>query len=124
MMKKIYSETEYEAIMSRIDELVELVDDNTSQSDKNYIELNFLTDLVVSYEKERYPVKDPSLTDILKLRMYEMGLTQKALAEIFGISTPRVSEYLTGKTEPTFQVARRMYQKLNIDANVILGEAG
>ena len=50
-----------------------------------------------------------------------MNLTQKTLAEMLEISAPRVSEYLTGKTEPTLQVARRMHKKLNIDANVILG---
>ena len=38
--------------MARVDELVELVDDNTGKDDKNYIELDFLTDLVVAYEKK------------------------------------------------------------------------
>ncbi len=122
-MKKISNEMEYEAIISRINELVELVDDNISKTDKNYIELDFLTDLVVAYEKEHYPVEVPSLIDVLRLRMYEMGLNQKTLAEVLGISAPRVSEYLTGKTEPTLQIARRIHDKLNIDANIILGVA-
>jgi antitoxin component HigA of HigAB toxin-antitoxin module len=56
-MKTIVNEIEYEAIISRIDELVEIVDDNTHKTDKNYIELDFLTDLVVAYEKEHYPVE-------------------------------------------------------------------
>ncbi|MDR2475204.1 MAG: helix-turn-helix domain-containing protein [Bacteroidales bacterium] len=50
-----------------------------------------------------------------------MNLTQKTLAEMLGISAPRVSEYLTGKSEPTLQIARKMHKKLNIDANVFLG---
>ena len=50
-----------------------------------------------------------------------MNLTQKIPAEMLEISAPRVSEYLTGKSEPTLQVARKMHKKLNIDANVILG---
>jgi HTH-type transcriptional regulator/antitoxin HigA len=120
-MKLITNKSEYEAIMARVDELVEIVDDNTPSTNKNYIELDFLTDLVVAYEKEHYPIGKPVLTDVLKLRMYEMSLTQKTLAEILEISAPRVSEYLTGKSEPTLQVARRMYKKLNIDADVILG---
>ncbi|GHV59536.1 transcriptional regulator [Bacteroidia bacterium] len=120
-MKLIANQAEYKAIMSRIDELVEIVDNNTSQTDKNYIELDFLTDLVVAYEKEHYPIGKPTFTDVLKLRMYEMELTQKTLAEMLGISAPRISEYLTGKAEPTLQIAKKMHQKLNIDANVILG---
>jgi len=120
-MKQIANKAEYEAIMARVDELVEIVDDNTLPTDKNYIELDFLADLVVAYEKEHYPIGKPVLTDVLKTRMYEMNLTQKALAQILEISTPRVSEYLTGKSEPTLQVARRMHKRLSIDANVILG---
>ena len=50
-MKLIANKAEYEAIMARVDELVEIVDDNTLPTDKNYIELDFLTDLVVAYEK-------------------------------------------------------------------------
>jgi HTH-type transcriptional regulator/antitoxin HigA len=120
-MKAISNEMEYEAIMGRIDELVEIVDDNTSQTDKGYIELDFLTDLVVAYEKEHYSIGKLSLADVLRARMEEMHLTQKSLAKMLGISAPRVSEYLTGKTEPTLQVARKIHNELNIDANVILG---
>jgi len=120
-MKQITNKAEYEAIMARVDELVEIVDDNTPPTDKNYVELDFLTDLVVAYEKEHYSIGKPVLTDVLKSRMYEMNLTQKTLAEMLGISAPRVSEYLTGKSEPTLQVARKMHKELNIDANVILG---
>jgi HTH-type transcriptional regulator/antitoxin HigA len=64
-MKQISTIAEYEAIMERVDELVELVDDNTPPADKNYIELDFLTDLVVAYEKEHYPIGKPVLMDIL-----------------------------------------------------------
>ena len=78
-MKLISNKAEYEAIMTRVDELVEIVDDNTSQTDKNYIKLDFLTDLVVAYEKEHFPIGKPSLKDILKARIYEMNLTHKTL---------------------------------------------
>jgi HTH-type transcriptional regulator/antitoxin HigA len=60
-MKLITNKVEYEAIMARVEELVEIVDDNTSQTDKNYIELDFLADLIVAYEKEHYPIGKPSL---------------------------------------------------------------
>ena len=117
---KTITKTEYDAIMQRIDELVEIVDDNTSQTDKNYIELDILTDLVVAYEKEHYPIGKPALPDVLRARMDEMNLTQKTLAQLLEISAPRVSEYLTGKSEPTLQVARRIHKKMNVDANLIL----
>ena len=120
-MRLIVNKSEYEAIMARVNELVEMVDDETPPSDKNYVELDFLTDLVVAYEKAHYPIGKPLLKEVLKSRMYEMNLTQKALAQMLGISAPRVSEYLTGKSEPTLSIARKIRQALNIDAEVILG---
>ena len=74
-MKQIASKTEYEAIMARVDELVEIVDDNTPSSDKNYIELDFLTDLVVAYEKEYYPIGKQMLEDVFQSDMAEINLT-------------------------------------------------
>jgi HTH-type transcriptional regulator / antitoxin HigA len=55
-MKRIVTYAEYEAIMLRVNELVEIVDDKTPSTDRNLIELDFLTDLVVAYEKEHYPM--------------------------------------------------------------------
>lgn len=120
-MKQIANKAEYEAIMARVNELVEIVDDNTPKTDKHYIELDFLTDLVVAYEKTHFSIGKPVLSDVIKTRMHEMNLTQKSLAELLGISAPRVNEYINGKSLPTLQVARKIHKELNIDANVILG---
>jgi len=120
-MKRIVTNIEYEAIMTRVNELVEIVEDLTPPMDKNLIELDFLTDLVVAYEKEHYPIGKLSLSDVMKARMEELNITQRTLAEMLEISPPRVSEYLNGKSEPTLQIARRIQKRLNIDANVILG---
>lgn len=57
----------------------------------------------------------------LKLRMYEMGLNQKSLAKLVGVSPSRLSDYISGKCEPTLKVAREISRKLNIDANIVLG---
>jgi len=62
-MKRTLKTSEYEAIMIRVNELMEIVDDNTPQTDKNYVELDFLTDLVVDYEKEHYNIGKPVFSD-------------------------------------------------------------
>ena len=120
-MAKIQNETAYKAAMERIEELLPLVDDNTPLNDKNLIELDLLSEHVDDYEEEHYPIKSPSLVDVIKLRMYEMGLNQAKLSELLGVSPSRVSDYLTGRCEPTLIVAREMSRKLNIDANIVLG---
>lgn len=118
---KIKTEQQYDAIIERINELLKIVTDETPTSDKNFIELMLLSDLVAEYEDVHYPISTPSLAEVIKLRMYEMNLTQSAVSELLGVSPSRVSEYITGKSEPTLKVARKISKKLNIGAEVILG---
>ena len=114
------TQQQYNAACERIEELLQVVGNDTPATDRNFIELDLLSDLVADYEKEHYPIGKLSLSDVLKTRMAERNLTQKLLADMLGISTSRVSEYLTGKSEPTLRIARRMHEKLDIDANVLL----
>ena len=62
----IKNETQYNAIMKRIDQLLEMVDDNTPEDNPEYIELMLLTDLVESYEDERYPIERPPLDEVIE----------------------------------------------------------
>src|SRR5690554_1005343 len=119
-MAQIKSEYQYEMRLKKIERLIDIVDDNTPPTDPDYIELDLLTDLVEEYETEHYPIETPSLIDVIKLRMYEMDITQAKLAELIGVSASRVSEYLSGKSEPTLQVAKNLHQKLNINPYIIL----
>lgn len=120
-MAKITSEIAYKATMERIEELLPLVDDNTPLDNKNLIELELLSNLVADYEDEHYPIKTPSLLEVLKLRMYEMKLNQNKLSELLNVSPSRISEYLSGKSEPTLKIALEISKKLNIDSDIVLG---
>ena len=120
-MTKIENQAQYEWAIKRVEELLPLVDDNTSLSDPNSIELELLSNLVADYSEEHFALGEPTLIDVLKLRMYEMGLNQKSLSQLIGISPSRLSDYISGKCEPTLKVAREMSRKLNIDANIVLG---
>ena len=62
--------------------------------------------MLADYEETHYTVKKPTLTETIKLRMLERELNQKNLSELLGVSTLRISEYLTGKNEPTLKIAR------------------
>lgn len=120
-MTKIENETQYQWAVDRVEELLPLVMEETPSTDPAFIELQLLTNLVADYSDEHYSIRDPSLVDILKLRMYELGLTQAALAKKLKVSASRVSKYLSGKTEPTLKVGCRMCQELNIPAEIVLG---
>lgn len=120
-MTKIENENEYRWAVERVEQLLPIVNEDTPSSDSAYIELNLLTNLVADYSDEHYAIGEPSLVDVLKLRMYERGLTQAALAKILKVSASRVSEYLSGKSDPTLKVGRRMCTELNIPSDIVLG---
>ena len=117
----IENQAQYEWAVKRVEELLPLVDDNTPLNDPNSIELELLSNLVADDSEEHYALGEPTLVDVLKLRMYEMGLNQKSLSKLIGVSPSRLSDYISRKCEPTLKVAREINRKLNIDANIILG---
>jgi HTH-type transcriptional regulator/antitoxin HigA len=119
-MAKIKDEKQYQIILKRVETLMNTVKEDTPPCDPDFVELDLLADLAEEYEMEHYPIKQPTLSELLKLRMYEMQLTQKLLAELLGVSAPRISDYLTGKSQPTLAIAKKMHHNLNIDANLIL----
>lgn len=121
IMTKIENENQYEWAVARVEELLPLVDDNTPETDPNYIEFVLLSNLVADYSEAHYAVGEPALSDVIKLRMYEMGLTQAALAKLIGVSPSRICDYLSGKAEPTLKVGRMISKKLNISPAVVLG---
>lgn len=56
-------------------------------------------------QTENYFLGEPSLKDVLRLNMYESGLTQRSLAELIGVSPSRLI----------------ICRKLDIDASIVLG---
>lgn len=120
-MARIENEIQYNSAMKRIDELLKVVNDQTPQDDVNNVELLLLSNLVADYEDEHYPIKKPTLIEILKLRMFEMGLSQKSLASMLGMNQSKISEIISGKCEPTLKQARKMALELNIPPAIVLG---
>ena len=120
-MAQIESQVQYDWAVKRVEELLPLVTDETPLTDPNSIELELLSNMVADYSEEHYSIGTPSLMDVIKLRMFEMGLTQSNLAQLLGVSPSLISEYLSGKSEPTLKVGREISRKMNIDANIVLG---
>lgn len=119
-MAELKNETQYEAMMQRIEDLLKVVSNDTPVTDRFYIELDVISGLAEEYEEKYHPVAIPTLPEIIKDEMAERGISQKELAELLGVSPPRISEYMNGKTEPTLKVAKLMYRKLDIDPEILL----
>lgn len=115
------SRQQYEYSLNRIEELLPLVTDDTPASDKNAIELTIVSDVVEAYEKGHYPIDKPTIGDLISLSIEERGMTQKQLAQEIGVSPSRVSDYISGRAEPTLRIARALCLTLGIAPAAILG---
>lgn len=120
-MTRIENEMQYNSAMERINELLKVVNDDTPENDVRSVELVLLSNLVADYEDEHYPIQKPTLIEILKLRMFEMDLSQSALASMLGMNQSKISEIISGKSEPTLKQARKISQELNISPAIVLG---
>ena len=110
-MTKITKE-QYEFALARVEELLPLVDDSTPANDKSMVELSVMSDIVIAYEKEHFPIEKPTV---------EKGMTQKQLASEIGVSPSRVNDYISGRSEPTLKIARLLCRVLNIHPAAMLG---
>ena len=110
-MAQIKDEKQYNAIMARIDQLFFETDENTPADDFRLQELDMLSALAEEYEKEHHPIN---------ARLMENNWTQKQLADILGITAPRLCAIINGKTYPTFEQARLISSRLNIDPAIVL----
>ena len=54
-MSKI-TKDKYEFALARIEELLPMVDDNTPANNRNALELTMMSNIVIDYEKEHYPI--------------------------------------------------------------------
>ncbi len=115
------SKKQYEYALNRIEELLHLVTDETPVTDKNSIELTIVSDVVETYEKKHYPIAKPTIGELISLSIAEKGITQKELARELGVSPSRVSDYISGRSEPTLKIARAICLILGITPAAILG---
>ena len=112
---------QYEFALERIEELLPIVTDETPANDRNAIELTMMSDIVIEYEKEHYPIAKPSVADLIELSLEEKQMTQKQLALLIGVSPSRVNDYVTGRAEPTLKIARQLCRTLNITPAAMMG---
>lgn len=85
-------------------------------------ELNALAEIVDAYEEAagHSPSPPQTLRGILEVEMFKRRIRQRALAQLLEVPEPRLSELMKGKREMNLDFARRLYNKLNIPADVIL----
>ena len=119
-MNKVTKE-QYEFALERVEELLPLVGEDTPANDKHAVELNVMSDIVIAYEKEHFPIEKHTVAELIALSLEEKGMSQKQLAGEIGISPSRVNDYIAGRSEPTLKIARLLCRVLNISPAAMLG---
>ena len=112
---------QYEFALARIEELLPLVDDNTPSNDRKAVELTMMSDIVIDYEKEHFPIGKPTVAQLIEHSLEEKQMTQKQLAHEIGVSPSRINDYISGRAEPTLKIARLLCITLGITPAAILG---
>ena len=115
-IKPIRSETDYDAALARIFELMD-----TEPGSPEGDELDVLVDLVELYERKHVRMGYPSPVAAIEFRMDQAGLAPGDLVPFIG-SRAKVAEVLSGKRAITMPMARALHEHLGIPAEVLLSE--
>ena len=121
MLKMNVTKAQYEFALVKIEELLPLVPEDASPDDKDAVELSILSDVVIEYEKEHFPIGKPTVAQLVELALEEKNMTQKQLAEEIGVSPSRISDYVNGRAEPTLKIASSLCKVLDIQPSAMLG---
>jgi HTH-type transcriptional regulator/antitoxin HigA len=122
MQKKITTKTDYKSAIKIIDNLMAKGEAHLAKKEQQ--QLKDLATAVEKFEDENLPLPKPkTLVGMIQLKMFELKLKQKQLADILNIPESRVSEMMKGKRKITLPIAQKLYEKLDIPADFILENA-
>lgn len=116
VMKVIKTEDEYQAALSRLEEIFD-----SKRGSETADELELLSLLIEKYEDETSPIDLPDPIEAIKFRMEQLGLKQKDLAIAIGLKS-RVSEVLNKKRKLTIDMIRKLHDTLGIPTEVLIKE--
>lgn len=116
MLKPIKNNQQYEDALARS---YQLMQKHLLPDSKESDELEILSILVKEYENEQYPVPKPNPLDAIKFRLDQMNMSEAELSDILGYRS-RKSEILSGKRKLSLAMIRKLTEKLNIPAEVLI----
>lgn len=84
-------------------------------------ELDILTTLVESYEKQQFKIEAPDPVAAIKFRMEQQGLSDVDLVPLLG-QRSRVSEILNKKRKLSISMIRNLHHKLQIPLESLISD--
>ena len=114
LIKPIKTEADHAAALREVERLWG-ADEGTAEGDR----LEVLTTLVDAYEQAHFPMDAPDPIEAIKFRLEQQGADKKALIGVIGNRT-RVYEVLRRDRALSLPMIRRLNQRLNIPAEVLI----
>ena len=132
-LKKIETAGQYEAVRSRLDELIREATEKgllEPEADNEYTrEIGRLSYLGAIYENEYIPFrylsvrKKSPLIQSIEDEMHNRNMKQKDLAEMLGVNEPTLSQIIRGRRSISMRMAKKLYKSLHIDPKLIMDYA-
>ena len=118
LVKPIKTEADHQKALAEIERLAAKDPARgTPAGDK----LEVLATLVEVYEKEHFPIEQPTPIEAVEFRMDQLGLKRKDVEPYIG-SRSKVSEVLAGKRPLTLRMIRALSKGLDIPVGVLVQE--
>lgn len=115
----IASESDYNTVMTKIDELMAKGSKNVSKNELS--EIRQLALLAQEYEQKKYVIELPStFAGLIEMKMYEHNLKQTELAKKLHVSDTKLSLIMSGKQKPDVLFLKAVHKELHVDANLLL----
>jgi HTH-type transcriptional regulator/antitoxin HigA len=114
VIKPIKTESDHAAALREIERLWG-ADEGTAGGDR----LEVLTTQVEAYEEAHFPIDAPDPIEAIRFRLEQQGADKKSLIGVIGSRT-RVHEVLRRDRALSLAMIRRLHQKLNIPAEVLI----
>lgn len=116
MLKPIKNNQQYESSLTRA---YQLMQKDLKPDSKESDELEVLSILIKEYENEYYPVPKPTPLEAIKFRLEQMNMSESELSDILGHRS-RKSEILSGKRKLNLTMIRKLTERLNVPAGVLI----
>lgn len=113
-IKPIKTDTDYQVALKRLNEIFDAPIESPEGDEADILAL-----LIDDYENKHFQIGSPDPIEAIKIRMEELSLKQIDLAEAMG-GTNRVSEILNRKRKLTIEMVRKLTNKLNISAEILI----
>lgn len=129
MIQEIQNLDDYIEVMNKIEFFIQKatnsggVDTLPSEEFDALNELSLMANVYEKNARANFLNQPKSISDALKIKMMQLRLKQKDMAQLLGIAESRLSEVLSGKRKVNMELAKKLNRILKMEAEFILQAA-